>query len=74
MILESMKKLLDKWKSHLSENGMTYYEHLKFALFYAFVCCVAAISLFFHAIFPCWLQETGSDLVRVLSKVFRKHK
>jgi hypothetical protein len=53
---------------------MTYYEHLKFALFYAFVCCVAAISLFFHAIFPCWLQETGSDLVRVLSKVFRRHK
>lgn len=69
-----MKNLLSKWRNHLSENDMTYYEHFKFALFYGFVCFAASISLFFHALFPCWLQETGSDLVRILSKVFRKHK
>jgi hypothetical protein len=69
-----MKNLSSKWKNHLLENNMTYYGHLKFAIFYGFVCCVAGLSLFFHALFPCWLQDTGSDLVRILSKVFRKNK
>jgi predicted ABC-type exoprotein transport system permease subunit len=68
-----MKEILSKWKNHLIENDMTYYEHFKFASFYSFICFLASVSLLLHAVFPCWLQYTGSDLLRVLSKVFRKH-
>lgn len=61
-------------KEHLQENNMTYMQHFKFAVFYAFVCFVASLSLVIHAVFPCFLQTTGSDLVRTLSTVFRKTK
>jgi hypothetical protein len=59
-------------KQHLTENNMTYIQHLRFAVFYSFVCLIASICLLVHAIFPGWLQTTGSDLVKTLSLVFRK--
>jgi hypothetical protein len=67
----SLKK---RWKNHLIENNMTYLQHFKFAVFYGSVCLFAALSLLLHAIFPCWFQTAGSDLIRSLAIVFKKHK
>lgn len=64
--------MFNEAKKHLEENNMTYLQHLRFAVTYSFICLCASLSLIIHAIFPCWLQNTGSDLVRTLSLVFKK--
>jgi hypothetical protein len=66
--------LYKKWIGHLKENKMTYLQHFKFAVFYGSACLVAAFSLLLHAIFPCWFQTAGSDLIRSLAIVFKKHQ
>lgn len=63
-----------KWIDHLKHNNMTYYEHFKFAVFYGFVCLVAGLCLIVHAIFPCWFQTSGSDLVQYMAIVFKKRQ
>lgn len=65
---------INKLKQHLIENDMTYYQHLKFAIFYGFVCLVAGLCLIVHAIFPCWFQTSGSDLVQYMAVVFKKRR
>lgn len=69
-IFMSLKK---KWIEHLKENNMTYLQHLFFAVRYGLLCVIAGILLVFHAIFPCWFQTSGSDLVRKMALVFKKH-
>jgi len=61
-------------KEHLTENNMSYYQHLKFAVFHGFVCLVAGFCLIIHAFFPCWFQTSGSDLVQSMAIVFKKRK
>jgi hypothetical protein len=64
------KKLID----HLSDNNMTYLQHLYFAFCHGIICLVAGLCLIIHAVFPCWFQTAGSDLVSLLANVFKKRK
>jgi hypothetical protein len=57
---------------HLSENNMTYWQHLRFAMFHGVLCIVAGISLIIHSLLPCFFQTAGSDLVQSLAIVFKK--
>jgi hypothetical protein len=66
--------LYKKWTHHLKENNMTYFQHFNFAIFYACICLMAGLSLIIHAILPCWFQTAGSDLIRSLAIVFKKHQ
>ena len=52
---------------------MTYYQHFMFAVFYGLMCLLAGFSLIIHAILPCIFPTAGSDLVRSLAVVFKKH-
>jgi hypothetical protein len=61
-----------RWKNHLTENNMSYLQHLKFAVLYGCICFIAAICLIIHAILPCFFERTGSDLVKMLVLVFKK--
>jgi hypothetical protein len=63
------KKAID----HLNENHMSYYQHMVFALFYGCICLIAGVSLLIHSIFPCFFQTAGSDLVKFMAIVFKKH-
>jgi hypothetical protein len=63
---------MNKIKEHLTENNMSYYQHLKFAMLLAFLSLLAGCCLIVHAIFPCWFQTAGSNLVTKLSKIFNK--
>jgi hypothetical protein len=65
--------LKTQWIDHLKENNMTYLQHLFFAVRYGSLCLIAGILLISHAIFPCWFQTSGSDLVRKMALVFKKH-
>jgi hypothetical protein len=66
--------MINTIKEHLTENNMSYYQHLKFAVFHGFVCLVAGFCLIIHAFFPCWFQTSGSDLVQSMAIVFKKRK
>lgn len=59
-------------KEHLTENSMTYCQHLKFAIFFGCLSLVAGFCLIIHAFFPCWFQTSGSDLVRSMAIVFKQ--
>jgi hypothetical protein len=67
-------KLLQRWKHHLSENQMTYCEHLMFALGHGFVCVKAGWYLIVHGILPCFYQKAGSNLIRTLDKAFKRNQ
>ena len=60
------------WINHLKENNMSYTQHLFFALLYSYLCLIATIYLIIHALFPCFCQTAGSDLVRMMAEVFKK--
>lgn len=62
----------EKWIDHLKENNMTYIQHMRFAVFYGCICFVAGFCLILHSILPCFFQNTGSDLVRIMASVFKK--
>lgn len=64
--------LKKKWNDHLKENNMGYTQHLFFALLYSYLCLMASIYLLLHAFFPCFFQNAGSDLVRMMALVFKK--
>ena len=61
-------------RKHLQENNMSYLQHFHFAWMHGVVCLVAGLCLMIHAIFPCWFQTTGSDLVGLLANVFKKRR
>ena len=66
--------LKKKWINHLTENKMTYLEHLVFALFYGFCCLLAGFYLIVHSILPCFFPTAGSDLVTKLGRRFKKRR
>lgn len=63
---------MNKIKEHLQENNMGYFRHLKFAMFFGCLSLLAGCCLIVHAIFPCWFQTSGSDLVQSMAIVFKK--
>jgi hypothetical protein len=66
--------LRKRWKKHLSENKMTYREHWKFAVSHGLICLEAGLFLIIHGFLPCFLERTGSALVRKLQKSFNNHR
>jgi hypothetical protein len=65
-------QLIKKWNRHLKENNMTYFEHMFFASTYGFIALLSGLYLLVHAILPCFFQDTGSNLIKKLNKVFSK--
>ena len=55
---------------HLSENNMTYWQHLVFALRHALICLISGVLLIFHAIIPAVFPQTGSKLTTIMNKSF----
>jgi hypothetical protein len=66
--------LRQKWIQHLTENNMTYVQHMKFAIFYAVCCLLAGLYLIVHSILPCFFPTAGSDLITNMSQVFKKRR
>ena len=64
-IFMNLKK---KWTDHLQDNHMTYGEHRNFAMFYGIHCFMAGFYLIVHAIFPCFFQRAGSNLIIKLAE------
>lgn len=65
--------LIKKWKSHLTENKMTYGEHFLFAVGHGFHCILAGFYLIVHGLFPCFYQKAGSNLVHKLNNAFEQN-
>tara|TARA_R110002020_G_scaffold400296_1_gene610378 strand:+ start:269 stop:445 length:177 start_codon:yes stop_codon:yes gene_type:complete len=57
-----MKDLLTK---HPREQGMTYFQHMVYALSSAVVLAGCAIVLVFHAFFPFLMETYSSDRVDI---------
>lgn len=60
-------------KKHLSENNMTYLQHLNFASKHGLLCIKAGLLLICHSIIPAIFPKTGSQLVNKLNKSFVDH-
>ena len=55
---------------HPNELGETYWEHLRYACYFAGSMLLAAICGFIHAFFPFVFQETASNiLIRIVKKM-----
>lgn len=66
-------RLIEKAKSHLVRNNMTYRSHWVFAISHGFLCIEAGLMLIIHSFFPCFFEKSGSALVRVLKRSFDRH-
>tara|TARA_B100000902_G_scaffold284953_1_gene270948 strand:- start:2334 stop:2555 length:222 start_codon:yes stop_codon:yes gene_type:complete len=62
--------LRKRWNEHLNKNNMTYWQHLKFAVFHGLCCIKAGIYLCIHGFLPCFRRKAGERLVHRLEKVF----
>jgi len=69
-----MQILVKKWKEHLKENNMTYWQHWKFAVVHGVICVQAGVYLCIHGLMPCFYRRAGSKLVKRLDKNFTEHK
>lgn len=67
-------RIKQKWINHLTENNMSYIEHMIFALYYGCCCLLAGLYLIIHSVLPCFFQTAGSDLVTNLNKIFNSHE
>ena len=54
--------LQDKWRKHLTENNMTYWQHLKFASYAATRCLWHSLRLVVHAALPCFNTTALKDM------------
>ena len=52
--MECIMTLKDRWTKHLTENNMTYWQHLKFASYGAAHCLWHSLRLAVHALLPCF--------------------
>ena len=55
--------------SHLKEQGMGYFKHLKGALIEGFWCGVALDLLLIHSIFPCFFDKYFSKYINETQKM-----
>lgn len=69
-----VQKLKNKWKQHLSENNMSYWDHFVFAFGYGIKCIRAGFYLIVHSMLPCFFAHAGSRLVRKMEKVFTERE
>lgn len=61
---------ITKGQNHLKTNSTTYLKHLIFAFKAGLLSIVAGLILILHGLFPFWLEYTGSNLIKFLSKLF----
>jgi hypothetical protein len=62
------------YNRHLKENGMTYFQHMRFALMLArktFGCAVASVV---HAFIPFVLVDHTSKTINKLNEIFIERK
>lgn len=62
--------IIKKSLEHLSENKMTYWQHLYFASIHGIRCIIAGCLLCIHSVIPALFPKTGSRLVNELNKSF----
>ena len=51
---------------HLKEHNLSYYRHLKFALFIGFSLVWSGLLCIIHGIIPCVFETRGSDTIKKL--------
>lgn len=60
--------MFDKSVKHLKDSNVTYFEHLKFAIYASFRLIIAGIASFIHAIVPQFFPGTAAFTVIDLYK------
>ena len=65
-----IKWWIEKGKEHLKINDTTYFKHLIFACKMGTLSICAGIVLIIHGIFPYCFENTGSNFIRFLAKIF----
>lgn len=52
--------------NHLATVDETYFQHMLFALRFAFALCAAAGAALVHAVIPCLFEKTASRIITQL--------
>jgi len=58
---------------HLTEVNKTYFQHLVIAFSYGVKAIGAGVALIIHALIPSIFTDTGSTIIKNLTKKFNKH-
>ena len=61
------EELYETMDSHLKEQNETYLQHLRKAMYYSGCLLVGSACAFIHALVPCVMTKTTTNLVRYLS-------
>ena len=62
--------MLSKSRTHLSEAGEGYFEHLRFAVGVGLMLMAAGLACVIHGIFPAFCTKTASRTVDELRRLF----
>ena len=63
----SRQNLLDRWFfDHPATVGESYFQHMRFAIGFAFWLVVAGLAALVHAIFPAMCETTAGRILRKL--------
>lgn len=67
---ERLDTMLRKSTKHLRDNGMSYFEHMKFAQSNGIQLIFAGCLLIIHSFIPAFFAKTGANITNKLNKVF----
>ena len=59
---------------HLEEEGVSYWQHMKFAVRFGLVLVLVGLCVLVHAIVPFLFKHTGSGAVIAMAEVFNKEE
>lgn len=62
------------YNRHLKENGMSYFQHLKFALFLSGKTLGCAVASLIHAFIPFVLVDHTSKTINRLNEIFLERR
>ena len=54
---------------HLEEEGVGYWNHMKFAARFGAVLVLVGLCVLVHSVFPWWFKNTGSGAVIAMAEV-----
>ncbi len=63
--------MFGKCKDHLDTVRESYFEHLRFAVWFGGKLIIAGVAVILHALFPAICQTTGSQTVYKLNDLLR---